>query len=241
VARSFHSTRGDRNPDQGILALMDLMVREEREEGRILWFMVQGPVGPVRPLFFPFLLQRFHFLYFLRMEIFLGVLFCWMDDTPTLGALVIAQVVWAVFVFGVWDLFGVFVAGYTPTFDALTSCSVDQLWSFWSFGMLADFIFPRSGSSNAPRFFGFHPAEFGLMINLILFLLPNTFFPSFRLSLSRLVCVCPPSVHRGIYPRLISYRIVESHATQTLPPQSLTLHEIGNRRACCFHHPVAAA
>jgi hypothetical protein len=110
---------------------MDFMVREEREEGRILWFMVQGPVGPVRPLFFPFLLQRFHFLYFLRMEIFLGVLFCWMDDTPTLGALVIAQVVWAVFVvLGVWDFLLDFHAGYTPTFDALTSCSVDQLWCF---------------------------------------------------------------------------------------------------------------
>jgi hypothetical protein len=35
--------------------LMDFMVREEREEGRILWFMVQGPVGPVIPrVFFSF-------------------------------------------------------------------------------------------------------------------------------------------------------------------------------------------
>jgi hypothetical protein len=31
---------------------MDLMVREEREEGMDLWFMVQGPVGPVIPRVF---------------------------------------------------------------------------------------------------------------------------------------------------------------------------------------------
>jgi hypothetical protein len=180
VARFFHSTRGDRNPDQGILALMDLMVREEREEGRILWFMVQGPVGPVRPLFFPFLLQRFHFLYFLRMEIFLGVLFCWMDDTPTLGALVIAQVVWAVFVvLGVLGFSFGFHAGYTPTFDALTSCSVDQLLVFLEFWDARGFNFPSQWFFKCPEVFWFHPAEFGLLVNLILFLLPNTFFPSF--------------------------------------------------------------
>jgi hypothetical protein len=77
------------------------------------------------------------------MEIFLGVLFCWMDDTPTLGALVIAQVVWAVFVvLGVLD----FMLDIPRLSMRLRAAQSTSFWCFWSFGMLADLIFPRSGS-----------------------------------------------------------------------------------------------
>jgi hypothetical protein len=77
---------------------------------------------------------------------------------------------------------------YPPDFRRAYECSVDQLWCLWSFlgfvreDGLADLIFPRRGSSNAPRFFFGFIRRSWVMINLILFCCRT---PSFH----RLMCL----------------------------------------------------
>jgi hypothetical protein len=59
---------------------------------------------------------------------------------------------------------------------AAQSTSFGVFLEFWD---ARGFNFPSQWFLKCPEVFWFHPAEFALMDNLILFLLPNIFFPSF--------------------------------------------------------------